>query len=413
MEVWRKNLYVLWGAQFLAMVGMNLVVPFLPFFIRQLGVTDQAQLAQWSGFVFAGPFLTAFIATPFWGSLGDKYGKKIMVVRAIIGLGVSQILIGFSQDVYQLLFFRVLQGAISGFIAAALALVSTSTPKERIGYSLGILQSATAGGTVFGPAIGGLLADIIGYRPIFFIVAGVCFLSAIVIARLVKEVPRVQENGRKPSILQNYKFMATHKQLRLVGLTIVLSQAAALMIEPIFALFIESFRTTTSYISTITGGIVAIPGIFMLISAPWWGKRNDRLGFKKNLMLALGGTGIAYALHIIVPNIFSLTVLRAGLGFTRGGILHALYSLTSLHAPQERKSGLIGIASSLAILGNMIGPPFGGLIAGHFALRSVFVFNSIIFLLTCALIWKYLSDLSPNDTSLIPKETVVVAENSN
>src|SRR5258706_1317947 len=73
MEVWRKNLYTLWGTQFLAMVGMNLVVPFLPFFIRQLGVTDETALAQWSGIVFARPFLSAFIATPFWGSLGDRY----------------------------------------------------------------------------------------------------------------------------------------------------------------------------------------------------------------------------------------------------------------------------------------------------------------------------------------------------
>src|SRR5436309_6951838 len=122
MELWRKNLYILWGTQFLAMIGMNLVVPFLPFFIRQLGVTDQTELSRWSGMVFSGPFILSFIATPIWGTLGDRYGRKIMVVRAIFGLATSQVLIGFSQNVYQLFFFRVVQGAISGFIASALAL---------------------------------------------------------------------------------------------------------------------------------------------------------------------------------------------------------------------------------------------------------------------------------------------------
>jgi len=132
------------------------------FFIRQLGVTDHNELARWSGVVFAGPFLTAFIATPLWGNLGDTFGRKLMVVRTMIGLGLSQIFVGFSQNVWQLFLFRIHQGAISGFIASTLALVSTSTPKEKTGYALGLLHSATAGGTVLGPALGGFLADHIG-----------------------------------------------------------------------------------------------------------------------------------------------------------------------------------------------------------------------------------------------------------
>ena len=158
MEVWKRNLYVLWGTQFLAMLGMNLVVPFLPFFVRELGVSE-GEVAFWSGAAFSGTFLSAFFATPFWGSLGDRYGRKVMVVRALFGLAVSQVLVGLSQDVYQLVLFRLLQGGISGFIASSLALVSTNTPKNRIGYALGVLQSSTASGMVLGPFVGGLLAD--------------------------------------------------------------------------------------------------------------------------------------------------------------------------------------------------------------------------------------------------------------
>lgn len=408
-ETWRKNLYVLWGTQFLAMVGMNLVVPFLPFYIRQLGVTDDNALAQWSGLVFAGPFVTAFIATPFWGKLGDKHGRKLMVVRAIIGLGIAQVFIGFSQNVYQLLFFRILQGIISGFIASAIALVSTSTPKERMGYALGFLQSATAGGTMLGPFIGGVLADAIGYRAIFFVVAGLCFAGGVVVIRFVHETPQPAQPDGTTSVLENVKIMFSDTQLRVAAFTMVLVQASALMIEPIFALYIERFPTDTKYISTLTGGIFSIAGVFMVIAAPWWGKRNDRMGFKHNLILATTGTGIAYSLHLIVPNIYLLGMLRAGLGFVRGGILHSLYSIISLRSPSGKKSGLIGIASSLNVFGNMAGPLVGGTIAAHFGIMSVFIVNSVLFLTTSFIVWKYVSEVSDAETVEV-SETVEVPD---
>jgi DHA1 family multidrug resistance protein-like MFS transporter len=392
MEVWRRNLYILWGTQLLAMIGMNLVVPFLPFFIRELGVHNESELARWSGLVFAGPFLTAFIATPFWGMLGDRYGKKLMVVRAIFGLGVAQILIGLSQDVYQLLFFRVLQGAISGYIAAALSLISTSTPRAKIGYALGFLQSATAGGVVIGPAVGGVLADLIGYREIFFVTSALCFVGGLVIAKFVHVARERPADGQAASVLENFRFSLTNSQLRIIAITIVVSQGAALMIEPIFALFIEKFTLGTKYVSTITGGVFAIAGVFMVVSAPWWGNRNDRLGFKQNLIVALAGTGVAYSLHTIIPNLVTLGILRAGLGFVRGGILHALYSLTSVNAPPSRRSGLIGVASSFAILGNLLGPLAGGMIAANFGIRSVFIVNSCMFILLAYLIFRFLTE---------------------
>jgi DHA1 family multidrug resistance protein-like MFS transporter len=389
MDYWKKNLYVLWGTQFLVMMGMNMVIPFLPFYIRQLGITNSDDVARWSGIVFAGTFMTSFIATPFWGTMGDKYGKKLMVVRALFGLGLSQIFIAFAQDVFQLFIFRLLQGAISGFIASALALVSTSTPKHRIGYALGVLQSAAAGGSMIGPAVGGFLADLIGYREIFFITASLCFAGGFIVIKLVRETEQpVHQNG-PPSVIQNFKFMMTDRQLRIVGITIILSQMASLMIEPLFALFIESFKATTAYISTFTGITIAISGIFMVISSPWWGKRNDRLGFKRNLITSLTWTGIAYSLHMVIPTLLTLGILRALLGFARGGILHSLYSMTSIHAPEDRKSGLIGIASSLTVFGNMLGPLSGGMIAGYFGLPGVFVINSTMFIICSIIIWRF------------------------
>ena len=392
MEPWRKNLYILWGTQFLAMMGMNLVVPFLPFFIRHLGVTDPDDLARWSGLVFSGPFMVSFFTTPIWGSLGDRYGRKIMVVRAIFGLAVSQVLIGFSQNVYQLFLFRMVQGAISGFIASALALVSTNTPREKIGYAIGLLQSSSAAGMVFGPFVGGLLADLIGYRPIFFVTASLCAVGGFVVLFNVRELSRAGAEGNWSSVLQNYRLMFSDKRLRVVGVALVVGQMSVLMIEPIFALFIESFQTETKYLSTLAGGIFSIAGLFMVVSAPWWGKRNDRTGYKKNLVIALVGVAVAYAGHIVVTSLAQLAVLRALLGFARGGVLPALYALASVYSPPERRGGMMSIASSLTILGNMLGPVVGGLVAGRYGIISSFIANSAMLLVLSFFVWKNLTE---------------------
>jgi len=412
MKYWRKNLYVLWGTQFLAMVGVNLIVPFLPFYIRHLGVTGEQDLARWSGIIFAAPFATAFFATPVWGTLGDRYGRKLMVVRAILGLGVAQILIGLSGDIYQLLAFRLLQGLISGYIAASLALVSITTPTEKIGYALGLLQTASAAGTVLGPSIGGILADLISYRTIFFIIAGLCFLGGFLIWKLVREEVIPPAGGVQatiPKVRDNIRHFASHPRLRTIGLLILSAQAGALMIEPIFALFIEQFKSDTKFLATLVGGIFSIAGIFMVISAPWWGKRNDRFGYRKNLFTAATGTGLSYAAHALVPGLLSLAFLRAGLGFFRGGILHSLFSLTSQHVGPERRGGIIGIASSLAILGNTLGPLIGGMIAGHYGIRAVFAVNSVVFLLMGAAILR--TKLDPKEGARDP-EVVRGGENS-
>ncbi len=399
MELWRKNLFILWGTQFLAMLGMNLVVPFLPFFIRQLGVPDDAALAQWSGFAFSGTFFSAFIATPIWGAFGDRYGRKPMVIRALIGLGLSQLLIGLSQSPMQVVLFRILQGAISGFIASSLALVSTNTPKDRIGYALGILQSATAGGMVMGPFVGGLLADLIGYREIFFITASLCFVGSIVVFYHVKELSLPSRETRPFTVRQNYQLMFSDRRLRLIGLTLIVGQMSVLMIEPIFALFIEQFQTGSAFLSTVTGGIFSIAGLFMVISAPWWGKRNDRLGYKRNLTIALAATGIVYAGHIIVKDLVQLGALRALLGFARGGVLPTLYSLVSLFAPANRRGGMMAIASSLTLFGNMMGPMVGGYVAAHFGIQTSFLVNSFMLLVTSIVLWRFLQDSSTSASS--------------
>jgi DHA1 family multidrug resistance protein-like MFS transporter len=413
LEHWRKNLYVIWTAQFIAMMGMSAVVPFLPFFIRDLGVSSQQEVAQWSGYVFSAPFLLAFVMTPIWGFLGDRYGRKLMVVRAVLGLGISQMLIGFSQSVEMLFFFRMLQGAISGFIAAALALVSANTPAERTGYALGMLQGSTASGNVLGPLIGGPLADTVGYRPIFFMVAALCFVAGFLVMRFVKETPRdplLREN--KHTLMSNYRYALTSPAIRIALVIIFLTQVSVLMIQPIFALYIEFLEPNKAFLATIAGAIFSTAGIFMVISAPWWGKRNDVKSYKKNLIIAISGAAVSYFLQGLVTQAYQLVFLRAVQGFCLGGILPTLYSYVSKNSELSRRGGIMGIASSFNVLANLVGPAAGGTVGAYVGLRENFLITGALLGVSVLFVRRFFVDLRGGPPPAAEEQQIVVAESS-
>lgn len=392
MEPWRKNLYILWSTQFVSMLGISFIVPFLPFFIRDLGVTDEHELARWSGLTFAGPFFVSFFMVPIWGWLGDRYGRKLMIVRATYGLAVAQVLVGLSQNVEQLFIFRMLQGSVSGFIAAALALTSASTPKERTGYAIGVLQTAISAGTVVGPLVGGALADAFGFRPIFFIVAGMFTINGIFVIKGVKEVRTDEDQPRRYRFIDNYTYALTGPKIRLALILIVASQIAIGMVHPIFALFVESLEVSKAYLATIAGAIFSTAAVFTVFSAPWWGKRNDRMGYRRNLLIASSIAGLTLIAHAAAPHALVLLPLRAALGFCLGGIMPALYSFISKQTEAHRRGAIMGIASSSYILANVIGPPSGGIVAAHFGLQAAFVVSGAVLLLATTLIWKFLHD---------------------
>ena len=379
MKNWKSNLYIIWLGQFIAMLGMSMVVPFLPLYIRELGLNDEQQIAKWSGFVFSGPFFFSFILVPVWGFLGDRYGRKLMVIRALLGLAIAQILIGLSQNVYHLLIGRIVQGIVSGFIPASMALVASTTPKEKTGYALGLLQTATSGGTVLGPFVGGFLADQIGIRPIFFITASLCFLSALLVIMRVSE-DKKQATLSEGTLKGNYLFVYRSSQLRLVILMIVLVQISIAFNQPLFALYAETLQIDKRFIASIAGLLYGIMGVFTMIGSPLWGKYNETHLINRSFAVASFIASLSYCLHYFVYNPYLLGVVRAILGLSLGGLLPVLYTLISINSPIERRGGIMGIASSAQVLGNLLGPTLSGLFASQFGIRMVFLVSSFLLL---------------------------------
>ncbi len=167
---WRRNLYVCLFGSFTTIVAMTLLLPFLPLFVEQLGVKDPAGIAQWSGAAYGATFLSAAFVAPLWGRLADLYGRKLMLIRASLGMAVAMALIGTAQNVWQLVGLRLLAGFLGGYASGSTLLIATQTPKERTGWALGTLSSAIMAGSLAGPLIGGALPPLIGIRWTFFAV---------------------------------------------------------------------------------------------------------------------------------------------------------------------------------------------------------------------------------------------------
>jgi DHA1 family multidrug resistance protein-like MFS transporter len=371
------------------MIGMNACLPFLPLYVRVLGVTDFADAQRWTGFVYAGAFLLSIFTVPLWGALGDKYGKKLMIVRAIFGLTLAMFLMGFAQNVWQLFFLRVFQGGVSGFIAASLSLVSSTTPIHKRGYAMSLMQTSISAGTVVGPLIGGVMTDMFGVRSLFYVVSGLCFISGVVVVRYVREDrTNADVHEETPSVIDNLRFAWNTPLLRSLMLCVVLVQAGTSFTPSIMAYFLESKGAPPSTLATITGVVVGIVGVLTVMVAPRWGKLSDRHGFAWTLVRILPWLGVATLAQGFIPSYEWIFPLRVALGVFGGAVIPTLFTALSKNAPSERNGGMIGLASSATLVGGLFAPILCGWIAATLGMVWCFVASGLLFVSVLPMVWR-------------------------
>ena len=386
MEIWKKNLYSLWIAQLIASIGLSMIIPFLPFYLRELGVSGTERVKIWSGLIFSAPFMVSVFLQPIWGILGDRRGRKPMVVRAMLGLAGANILMGFAQTAPQLLILRFLQGTLAGFVAPSLALMASCTPKERTAQALGTLQSALVTGMILGPLLGGLLAHFMGYRPIFFWTGGFCLAAAVVVIRFVKEDFVRQEKEKKASLAEQFRHVFHSPELRLMLFLIILVQFSIMLVSPFLSLYVEYLKVPPEYIGLMTGIVFGITGVTNASTAPLWGKRADRVGHRKILRLSLVGIALFTFPQAAVTNVYQLLILRAGLGVFASGIIPTINTIIQRSTAERDRGGIYGIFQSGLLVGNMAGPLTGGFLAASLGLRPIFLITAAIF--GVALLWE-------------------------
>lgn len=369
---WKQNLAVAWVGCFLTGAGFSLVMPFLPLYVEQLGVTGHGALNMWSGLVFSITFLFSAIASPFWGGLADRKGRKIMLLRSALGMSIVMMLMGLAQNIWQFLALRALLGLLGGFVPNANALLATQIPRNKSGWALGTLSTGTVSGALLGPLAGGWLADQYGLRPVFLITAGVLFLCFLLTLFLIREqfVP-----VNKKEMLHAKAVFASLKSPRLVlslFVTTLIIQVATGSIAPILTLYVRELAGNVSNIAFISGMIASVPGVAALLSAPRLGKLGDRIGPEKILIASLLVSVLLLVPMAFVQAPWQLGVLRFLLGAADGALLPAVQTLLIYNASNQVAGRIFSYNQSFRDIGNVTGPLIGAAISASYGFRWVF-----------------------------------------
>ncbi len=375
LSEWRRTLWIMVTVQALMSFAFSVSGPFLPLFIIQLGVKPIAAVSAWAGVIASVNFLAAAIFSPAWGGIADRTGRKTMVVRSCVAIAIFTALMGIVQNVWQLFAARACMGIFSGFSAAAIALVGTQVPEESLGFSLGWMTTGQLVGGLCGPLFGGFLADRLhDYRQVFYVTSLFALAAALVCIMLVRERFRPEtESRRRSSFFVSLREVATHPRLAPMFVVVLLAQVVAFGAQPVVALFVRNLIGNVPGLAMAAGVAFAVTGLADLIASPLLGKRSDRIGYRRVLLISLCGVAAFTIPQAFVRSVGAFIALRFGVGLFLGGVLPTANALIGRIFPIERRGQVFGITSSATFMGMFLGPLLGGTVAARFGFEAVFL----------------------------------------
>lgn len=379
MIIWRRNLYVLFGVQMLSMVGFSMVFPFLPLYINEIGVKTWGSVEFWSGMVFSAQAMTMMISAPLWGAIADRYGRKIMLIRATLGGAFLITLMGFVQSAEQLTLLRAVQGLVTGTIPAANALVASSAPKEHSGEALGLLQTGTWLGVAVGPLIGGVIGDAFGFRESFWVTGSLLALSGFSIIFWVQEDFKPAGKIKRQPFFNSFRVLLRAPNMFYLYMVTFLETSGRMLIFPIAALFIMKLMGTSAGAATVTGLMMGIKAITGSASAVWLGRIGDRIGHLRILLVSVVASVCCYLPQAFVNSAWQLMLLQALSGIAIGGMIPSINALMNLQTPAGNQGATYGLNASITAAGRSVAPLLGAAFAMWLGMRSVFVLAAAVY----------------------------------
>ncbi len=402
MQTWQRNLYTLWIAQLVAIAGFTVVLPFLPYYVQALGVTELEQVEFWSGLMFASKAVAMAIFSPIWGSVADRYGRKLMVERAMFGGAVLMGAMGFVQNVQQLVLLMTLQGCVTGTIAAATTLVASSVPRQRAGRALGLLQMAIYSGGSAGPLLGGLVADHLGYRAAFVITGSLLFLAGVMVAVFVHEEfePSQREaESRTGDFWLGVKAVFRSRELLAVLSIELMMRLGTKIMGPLLPLFVQTLAPGEARVASLVGLITGLGAATSAVGAVLLGRASDRLGYRTVLLACALGMAVLYIPQFFVTTPVQLLILQAAAGVAMGGGLAAIGAMLANLSPEGRQGAVYGLDWSVVSAAGGLGPMTGAAIAVGLGLRAPFLFAAGVYVLA-ALMVVAVSNRQPEQAKL-------------
>lgn len=384
----KRNLLIMWFANLFVGASMTMVIPFLSLYIESFGQYSGEDVQRWSGFVFGVSFLVAFLVAPIWGRIGDRYGRKKVLIGTGFGIAISVFLMGYVNSVEALFVLRAFMGLATGFIPASMALIAAQSSKRTAGETLGTLQTGTVSGGLLGPLFGGLIADTVGMELTFILTASILTLASFLVVFGVKEVIYEEKGEKKKrySAREVIQFIVGSPILLMVMVVALIIQMALFSIQPLLALFVNDLTSSTENMAFLAGVAFSITGLGNLLSTRKWGQLGDRIGHEKVMLLLLILSGLFFIPQGFVDSLWQLIVLRFIFGLAVGGLIPCTTAFIRQACPISMQGEVLGYNQSFRFLGNVLGPVSGGLLAASFGISYVFISAGVLFLLTAAVL---------------------------
>ena len=356
---WRRNLYAVTFAQALAIIAFSLREPILPFFLKDIGDGTTESATRWTGLVASVSGFTMAFTSPIWGLLGDKFGRKPMLLRSMIAAAITIFFMGFATAPWHVLGLRLIEGAFTGTVTASTALVASSAPRERMGYNLGMVQTAVFSGAALGPALGGFAAAYFGYRTTFFVSAAMMMSAAVIVMFFVHEIftrPAPTPRQANETWRTSWAWMMGAVMISMM-MTIFMVRFISQGIRPIMPLFLQDIGGyTDSQAVQASGWMFAVLGVSSAVSAIVLGRHGDKVGHRKILLICVIGAAILYFPMGLAQTAWQMIVLQGLFGIAAGGTIPSANALIARVTPAEKRGFVFGITNTVGSVGSAFGP---------------------------------------------------------
>ncbi|MBN1147356.1 MAG: MFS transporter, partial [Anaerolineales bacterium] len=353
---------------------------------------------------FSAQAFAMMVASPFWGAVADRYGRKLMIERAMFGGAAILLLMAFARSAEELVLLRAIQGLITGTIAAANALAAAIVPRRHTGYAMGLLQVGSGAGVAFGPMVGGIVADLLGYNATFYVTAATLFIAGIMVWLGVEEsfTPEQKEASKAVGFVEEWRHIFSTPGVATTFSLRFMSQLGRMMIIPILPLFVSTLLADTSRLNTFTGLVIGVASATTTLSAVYLGRLGDRIGHRRIVIASAFIAALLYGIQSLVSAGWQLLVLQALVGVAMGGIIPAISALLARITSTGEAGAVYGLDNSINAAGRSIAPLLGSMAAAWFSLRATFGFTAITFLITGLLAAVIL----PGETKTHEKRTI-------
>jgi MFS transporter, DHA1 family, multidrug resistance protein len=393
---WQRTLWAMVGIQFVMTASISFLSPIIPLMLPQLGVTSVEGVDIWAGVINGSTSFVAAFASPIWGRVADRHGRKLSLLRSSLAIGIFTALMGLATNVWWFFGARAFMGLFAGFSSAAIALVASQVPERRLGYALGWLATGQLVGSLFGPVLGGVMADLTGsYRVPFFCTGGITLAAlALVWAVVHEDFTPPKTAGKAKSMLSGLRLLTGSAGLLALFVVLLMAQFSVRTVQPVVTLFVQELIGSPPEIATLSGIAFSVTGLADLLSSPFLGKRSDVIGYRKVLLICLLGATLTSIPQIFVTNYWLFVAERFAVGLFIGGILPTANALVGRSVSRENRGTIYGMTASATFLGNSLGPLTGGTIAAGLGIRWVFVVTAVLLAVNLAWVWFTVPELS-------------------